>query len=96
MEETDKKCHDIYDSLNLLCDHTLVRHPFLVIYLIIIKKKKKKKKSLVQVGLRTEVLRTPSSTQVGFELRPPDHDSTFHVTEMPALTTRPSMTSYGQ
>ena len=24
---------------------------------------------------------------------PPDHDSTFHVTEMPALTTRPSVTS---
>ena len=23
---------------------------------------------------------------------PPDHDSTFHVTEMPALTTRPSVT----
>ena len=25
---------------------------------------------------------------------PPDHDSTFHVTEMPALTTRPSVTSF--
>ena len=24
---------------------------------------------------------------------PPDHDSTFHVTEMPALTTKPSVTS---
>ena len=24
---------------------------------------------------------------------PPDHDSTFHVTEMPALTTWPSVTS---
>ena len=25
---------------------------------------------------------------------PPDHDSTFQVTEMPALTTWPSVTSY--
>ena len=25
--------------------------------------------------------------------RPPDHDSTFHVTETPALTTWPSVTS---
>ena len=25
---------------------------------------------------------------------PSDHDSTFHVTEMPVLTTRPSVTSY--
>ena len=24
---------------------------------------------------------------------PPDHDSTFHVTETPALTTRPSVTA---
>ena len=23
---------------------------------------------------------------------PPDHDSTFHVSEMPAITTRPSVT----
>ena len=26
---------------------------------------------------------------------PPGHDSTFHVTEMPALTTWPSVTSIG-
>ena len=26
--------------------------------------------------------------------RPPDHDSTLHVTETPSLTTRPSVTSY--
>ena len=25
--------------------------------------------------------------------QPPDHDSTFHVTETPALTPRPSVTS---
>ena len=46
---------------------------------------------LVQVQLRTEVLHTPNSTQQGFE--PPDHDSTFHVTETPVLTTKPSVTS---
>ena len=38
-----------------------------------------------QVRLTTEVLRTPSSI--------PDHDSALHVTETPALTTWPSMTS---
>ena len=46
---------------------------------------------LVQVRLRAEVLRTPSSTQLGFE-----HDlqimTIFHVTETPAQTTRPSVT----
>ena len=47
---------------------------------------------LVQVRLRTEVLCTPSSTWPGFELMTPDHDSTFHVTETFALTTRPSET----
>ena len=39
------------------------------------------------VQLRTEVLSTQSSNS-----RPPDHDSTFHVTETPALTTQPSVT----
>ena len=34
----------------------------------------------------TEVLHTPSSTQPGFELITPNHNSTFHVTETPALT----------
>ena len=29
----------------------------------------------------------------GSNLWPPDHDSTFHVTETPALTTRPSVSS---
>ena len=29
----------------------------------------------------------------GSNSRPPDHDSTFHVTETPALTTKPSVTS---
>ena len=27
------------------------------------------------------------------DLVPPDHDSTFHVTETPALTTQPSVTT---
>ena len=51
---------------------------------------------LVQVRLRTEVLRTPKFDPTGIrthDLQPPDHDSTFHVTETPALTTRPSVTS---
>ena len=48
---------------------------------------------LVQVKLRTEVPRTPISTQTGFELM----NSrlwwyTSYVTETPALTTRPSVT----
>ena len=30
----------------------------------------------------------------GSNLRLPDHDSTFHVTETPARTTRPSVTSF--
>ena len=29
----------------------------------------------------------------GSDSRPPDHDSTFYVTETPALTTRPPVTS---
>ena len=53
---------------------------------------------LFQVRLGTEVLHTRSSIRSGFELmtsksRPPDHDSTLHVTETLALTTRPSMTT---
>ena len=44
---------------------------------------------LVQVRLRTEVPCTPSS---GFEFMTSSHDSTVHVTETPALTTRPSVT----
>ena len=48
---------------------------------------------LVQVQLRTEVPRTQSSTQPGLNSWPSDHDSTVHVTETPALTTRPSVTS---
>ena len=46
----------------------------------------------VQVWLRTEVLCTPSLTRPVFELMT-DYDSTFHVSETPALTTRPSVTS---
>ena len=30
----------------------------------------------------------------GLNSWPPDHDSTFHVAEMPAITTRPSVTSH--
>ena len=49
---------------------------------------------LDQVRLRTEVLCTPSSTRSEFELIwPLDHDSTFHVTKTPALTTWPSVAS---
>ena len=32
--------------------------------------------------------------ELGLNSRPPDHDSTFHVTETPALTTWPSVTSF--
>ena len=46
---------------------------------------------LVQVSLRTEVPRTPSSAWSGLELM--TSRSIFHVTEMPAVTTRPSVTS---
>ena len=49
---------------------------------------------LVQVRLRTEVPSTQSSTIPGLNSWPPDHDSTVHVAEMPALTTRPWVTSY--
>ena len=49
---------------------------------------------LVQVWGRTEVIHTPSSTDRGSNSWPPDHDSAFHVTETPALTTRPSVTSW--
>ena len=38
----------------------------------------------------------PEFDQQGLNSRPPDHDSTFHVTETPALTTRPSVTSPDQ
>ena len=34
-----------------------------------------------------------STTCRGSNSRPPDHDSTLHVTETPSLTTRPSVTS---
>ena len=44
---------------------------------------------LVQVWLRPEVLHTQGSNSW-----PPDHDSISHDTEMPALTTLPSVTSY--
>ena len=47
---------------------------------------------MVQVQLRTEVL-TQVWPDQGLNSWPPDHDSTFHVTEAPALTTCPSMTS---
>ena len=53
----------------------------------------KRKIFLVQVRLRTEVANTPSSTRPGSNSWPPDYDSAFHVTEMPALTTRPWVTS---
>ena len=48
---------------------------------------------VVQVRLRTEVLCTPSSTRSGFEFMTTDHNSTFHVTETFALTSRPSVAS---
>ena len=35
----------------------------------------------LKYGLKTEVLHPPGSTQLGFELILPDHDSSFHVTE---------------
>ena len=46
---------------------------------------------LVQVRLRTEVLRTPSHDR-GSISWPPDHDSTFHVTKTPALIAQPWVT----
>ena len=48
----------------------------------------------VQVQLRTDVLRTPSSTRLGFELTTSRSWQlhTFHVTETAALTTQPSVT----
>ena len=48
---------------------------------------------LVHVRFRTDVLRTPSTTQQGANSWPSDHDSTSHDTETPALTTWPSVTS---
>ena len=50
---------------------------------------------LVQVRLRAEFkYYTPQVwPNQGSNLRPPDHDSTFHATETPALSTWPSMTS---
>ena len=49
---------------------------------------------LDQVQLRTEVLHVPQVwPDWGSNSWPSDHDSTFHVTETPALTTRPSVTS---
>ena len=47
----------------------------------------------VQVEFTTDVLCTPSSTRSGWNLWLSDHDSIFHATETPALTTRPSVTS---
>ena len=48
-----------------------------------------------QVQLRTEVLRTPSSTRLGFELMTSISWQyiSIHVTETPALTTWPPVTS---
>ena len=43
---------------------------------------------------RSRLPRTPSSARLGLELMTSRHDSTFHVTETPAITTRPSVTSY--
>ena len=53
---------------------------------------------LVQVQLRTEVLHTPSSILLEFKLITSIfyHERTFHVIEMPALTTRPSVTKIAQ
>ena len=47
---------------------------------------------LIQVLLRTDVLQLRPNQ--GSNLWPPDHDSTVHVTETPALTTWPSVTLY--
>ena len=47
---------------------------------------------VAQVRLGTEVLCTSSLTDWGSNSRPPDDDSTLHVTETPSLATRPSVT----
>ena len=49
---------------------------------------------LVHVQLKTEALRTQSLTQPGSYSQPSDHDSAFHVTETPAVTTVPSVTVF--
>ena len=46
---------------------------------------------MFQVQLGTEVLCTPSWPNWGLNSWPPDHDSTLHVTESPALATWPSV-----
>ena len=46
---------------------------------------------LVQVRLGTKVLCKPNSNRPGFKLMTSDRDCTLHVTETPALTTRPSV-----
>ena len=48
--------------------------------------------SFICLNLRTEVPSTQVWPDWGSNSWPPDHDSTFHVTEMPALTTWPSLT----
>ena len=48
---------------------------------------------LIQVRLRTEVPCTPSTTRLGFELMTSRSWQHIHVTEMPAITTWPSVTS---
>ena len=49
---------------------------------------------LAKVRLGIEVLYAPQvRSDRSLNLWPPDHDSTFHVTETPALTTRPSVIS---
>ena len=47
---------------------------------------------LDQIWLRTELLHTPSSIWSGIKLMTTRSWSTFHVTEMPDLTTWPSVT----
>ena len=49
---------------------------------------------LIHVWLRTEVPSSPNSSDWGSNSWPPDHDSTFHVTKTPALTTWPFIAVY--
>ena len=65
-----------YSTKCCIAPHVFNSKPFIRVYIL----------------LQAEVPSTPFNPTGGSNSWPPDHDSTFHITETPALTTWPSVT----
>ena len=94
-----------FDNLTLIANQPDNKLPAKIMFIIStysVQKKKQRMKMIwelyyfVQVQLTTEVPCTPSLTWPRFELLTSrrNHDSTFHVTETPALITWPSVSAF--